>query len=470
MTNTLVTRAGGGIDDAALEAFVAGFTGQVITPDGADYDDARHVFNGMIDRRPGLIVRPANTQDVQDAVNFARDQGLLVSVNGGGHSVQGYGVCEGGLMIDLIMLKDIVVDPNTRTATAEGGVTWGEFDAATQAHGLAVTGGRITSTGIGGLTLGSGSGWLERKLGYTVDNLIGAEVVTASGEVLHASETENAELFWGLRGGGGNFGVVTKFEYRLHPIGPIIFGGLLAWPRFMAKDVLTVYRGFIEDAPDDIGGAAALLTAPPAPFVPPEVQGQRILAVVVLYTGDPADGERAFEPILSLNPALRMVGPMPYVELQKLLDAANQPGMQNYWKAPMFEALPDEAVEALLSTSDNCPSPLTTIIIQPLGGAARRVPDDATAMGWRRARWAMDMLGMWPDPSQNDLNIAWIRNLASVMEQWSLDGTYLNYLMDEGEQKVKDSFGGHYGRMVALKNQYDPTNLFSLNQNIKPTV
>ncbi|MGE0685922.1 MAG: FAD-binding oxidoreductase, partial [Dehalococcoidia bacterium] len=382
----------------------------------------------------------------------------------------GYGVCEGGLMIDLIMLKDIVVDANTKTATAEAGVLWGEFDAATQAHGLAVTGGRITSTGIAGLTLGSGSGWLERKLGYTVDNLIAAEVVLASGQIVNASENENADLFWGLRGGGGNFGIVTRFEYRLHPIGPIVYGGLLAWPRFMAPDVVRAYRNFIEDAPDDIGGALALITAPPAPFVPPEVQGQPVLAAVVFYTGDPADGEKAFEPILSLNPALRMVQPMPYVEIQKLMDAANQPGMQNYWKAPMLPALPDEAVDALLAASEGVPSPLTTIIIQPLGGAARRVPEDATAMGWRGARWAIHMLGMWPDPSQNDVNIAWIRNLAAALEPWSQDGTYLNYLMDEGEQKVKDSFGGHYARMVALKNQYDPANLFQFNQNIKPTV
>lgn len=470
MTNSLMTRTGSAIDDAAIKAFTDRFTGQVIEPGDDDYDDARHVFNGMIDRRPGLIVRPANTADVQRAVNFARENGLAVSVNGGGHSVQGYGVCEGGLMIDLIMLKDIVVDANTKTATAEAGVLWGEFDAATQAHGLAVTGGRITSTGIAGLTLGSGSGWLERKLGYTVDNLIAAEVVLASGQIVNASENENADLFWGLRGGGGNFGIVTRFEYRLHPIGPIVYGGLLAWPRFMAPDVVRAYRNFIEDAPDDIGGALALITAPPAPFVPPEVQGQPVLAAVVFYTGDPADGEKAFEPILSLNPALRMVQPMPYVEIQKLMDAANQPGMQNYWKAPMLPALPDEAVDALLAASEGVPSPLTTIIIQPLGGAARRVPEDATAMGWRGARWAIHMLGMWPDPSQNDVNIAWIRNLAAALEPWSQDGTYLNYLMDEGEQKVKDSFGGHYARMVALKNQYDPANLFQFNQNIKPTV
>lgn len=470
MTNALLSRTGATIDDAGLQAFTSAFSGAVITPDDAAYDEARHVFNGMIDRRPGLIVRPATTADVARAVSFARDNSLLISVNGGGHSVQGYGVCDGGLMVDFKLMKAISVDAGEKTGTAEAGVNWGEFDAATQAHGLAITGGRVPSTGIAGLTLGSGSGWLERKLGYTVDSMIGAEVVTADGSILHASETENSELFWGLRGGGGNFGVVTRFEYRLHPIGPIVYGGLLAFPRFQAADVLRVYRDFITDAPDDVGGAAALITAPPAPFVPIEVQGHPILAIVVLYTGDPADGPKAFAPILDLKPALAMAGPMPYVELQKLLEAANQPGMQNYWKAGMYPEMPDEAIDALLEATSEVTSPLTTIIIQPLGGVARRVAEDATAMGWRNARWALHILGMWPDPAQNDANIAWVRNASKAMTPWEQAGTYLNYMMDEGEQKVKDSFGGHFDRMVALKNRYDPTNLFQLNQNIKPTV
>lgn len=441
-----------------------------MSPSDAGYDEARHVFNGMIDRRPGLVVRPASDADVQKAVNFARENGLVISVNGGGHSVQGYGVCDGGLMIDFKSMKGITVDPAAGTAIADAGVVWGELDAATQAHGLAVTGGRVPSTGIAGLTLGSGSGWLERKLGFTVDNLIGADVITADGSRLHASESENADLFWGLRGGGGNFGVVTRFEYRLHPIGPIVYDGLLAFPRFQAAEVLRAYRDFISDAPDDVGGAAALITAPPAPFVPVEVQGHPVLAIIVLYTGDPADGPQAFEPILGLNPALNMTGPMPYVELQKLLEAANQPGFQNYWKAGSYPEMPDEALDALLATSNAAPSPLSTIIIQPIGGAAGRVADDATAMGWRKARWALHILGMWPNPAENDTNIAWVRNIAAALQPWEQAGTYLNYLMDEGEQKIKDSFGAHFDRMVALKNQYDPTNLFHLNQNIKPTV
>jgi FAD/FMN-containing dehydrogenase len=271
------------------------------------------------------------------------------------------------------------VDPERRTATAEGGVNWGEFDAATQEHGLAIPGGRMPSTGIAGLTLGSGSGWLERKFGYTVDSMTGADVVLANGDAVHASESENADLFWALRGGGGNFGIVTRFEYRLHPVGPIVYGGMLGFPRDPA--ILCAYRDFMESAPDDVGGAAALITAPPEPFVPREVQGQPVMGIVVCYTGDPANGEKAMKPILDLNPVLRMVAPMPYVAVQALLVAANPPGMQQYWKAEMYPELPDEAVRVLIEKATPPPSPLTTIIVQPLGARS-------TASPTTRRRWA----------------------------------------------------------------------------------
>jgi FAD/FMN-containing dehydrogenase len=326
----------------------------------------------------------------------------------------------------------------------------------------------MPTTGIAGLTLGSGSGWLERKLGYTVDSMIGAEVVLANGEVVHASEEENADLFWGLRGGGGNFGIVTRFEYRLHPIGPIVYGGMLGFPRDPA--ILCAYRDFMEGAPDDVGGAAALITAPAEPFVPEPVQGQPVMGVVVCYTGKPEDGPQAIKPLLDMDPVLRMVAPMPYVAVQGLLEAANPPGMQQYWKADMYPRLPDEAVRVLIEKATPPLSPLTTIIVQPLGGQVHRVPDDATAMGWRAsANWALHILGSWEDPAQNGEQIAWVRSVAEAMSPWAQKGTYLNYLMDEGEQRVKDSFGPHYGRMVELKNKYDPTNFFHLNQNIKPT-
>src|SRR5512134_85751 len=421
MVQTLTSTAGSSISDESVEAFARGIHGQVIRPSDAGYDAARAVFNGMIDRRPGLIARPADTADVQACVKFARQHDLLVSVNCGGHSVQGYGVCDGGLK----------VDPQSRIAVAEAGVNWGEFDAATQAHGLAVTGGRAASTGIAGLTLGSGSGWLERKLGYTVDNLLGCEIVTADGNVMHASETENADLFWGLRGGGGNFGVVTKFEYRLHPIGPIVYGGQFAFPRIPA--VLKTYRDFMESAPDDVCGAAALITAPHEEFVPPPVRGMPVMGIVVCYTGKPEDGPAAYKPILDLNPALNMAQPMPYTALQQMLEEANPHGMRNYWKADMYPELPDEAIDALLQAAADPPSPLTSIIVQPIGGAVHRVSDDATAMGWRKAKWALHILGMWEDPADDEKNIEWVRNIDRVMKPWAQEAGYLNYLMDEGE-------------------------------------
>jgi FAD/FMN-containing dehydrogenase len=454
----------------AVQAFASSLSGKVLTSGDAGYDAARAVFNGMIDRKPGLIVQPANTADVEKCVKFAKEHGLLVSVKGGGHSAPGYGVCDDGLMIDMSSMQAITVDPAKRTAIAEGGVQWGQFDAATQAHGLAVTGGRNPTTGIAGLTLGSGSGWLERKLGYTVDNMLGVEIVTANGEAIHASEKENEELFWGLRGGGGNFGVVTKFEYQLHPIGPIVYGGQLAFPRFMAKQVIRAYRDFIENAPDEIGGAVALVCAPRMDPVPLPVQGMPVVAIVICYTGKVEDGPAAIKPLLDLNPVLNMVQPMPYVAVQDMLTAGMPAGRRNYWKADMYLELPDEMIDAIVDAAEHPLSEYTTIIIQPLGGQVHRVAEDNSAMGWRKAKWALHCLGMWEDPAQDDEQIAWVKNLGNAAKPWAQAGTYLNYLMDEGEQRVKDSFGPNYPRMVALKNKYDPTNLFCFNQNVKPTV
>ena len=458
------------VADTNIEQLASGFSGRVLRPGDAGYDEARTIFNGMIDRRPAVIAQPANTADVVKAVNFGRENGLLTSVKGGGHSASGHAIADGGLEIDLSLLKAISVDPEKRTATAEGGVCWGEFDAATQAHGLAVTGGRVPGTGIGGLTLGSGSGWLERKLGYTVDNMIGAEVVTADGSVLHASANENQELFWGLRGGGGNFGVVTKFEYRLHPIGQMVFGGMLIFPRPRAAELIRAYRDFIEKAPDDLGGGVALLCAPPLDFVPEPMHGMPILAMIILYTGKPEDGEAAIKPLLDLQPVMNMTQPMPYLEVQKLIEEGNPPGRRQYWKADMYPELKDETIDALVGSSNEPASTMTTIILQPTSGAVHKVPDDATAIGWRSAKWAIHVLGTWEDATEDDKQIAWVRNVHGSVQPWAQKGAYLNYLMDEGEQAVEDSFGKQYARIVALKNKYDPTNFFSMNQNIKPTV
>ncbi len=372
----------------------------------------------MIDRKPGLIVQPANTADVEKCVKFAKEHGLLVSVKGGGHSAPGYGVCDDGLMIDMSLMHAITVDPKARTVIAEGGVQWGEFDAATQAHGLAVTGGRNPTTGIAGLTLGSGSGWLERKLGYTVDNLLGVEIVTANGEAIHASEKENKELFWGLRGGGGNFGVVTKFEYQLHPIGPIVYGGQLAFPRFTAKQVIRAYRDFIENAPDDVGGAVALLSAPRMDPIPPPVQGMPVLGIVICYTGKPEDGPAAIKPLLDLNPVMNMTQPMPYIAVQDMLTAANPPGLRNYWKAGMYPELPDEMIDAIVDAAEKPLSEHTVIIVQPLGGQVHRVAEDNSAMGWRKAKWALHILGMWEDRAEDAEQTAWVKNLAQAAAKW----------------------------------------------------
>jgi len=451
------------IDNAAIEQLAQSFSGRILRDRDGGYDEARTIFNAMIERRPALIARCATTQDVVAAVNFARERDLLVSVKGGGHAPTGHAVCDGGLMIDLSLMKKVTVDPQARVATAEGGVTWGEFDAATQEHGLAVTGGRVPSTGIGGLTLGSGSGWLERKLGYAVDNMIGAEIVLASGEVVRASESKNPDLFWGLRGGGGNYGVVTEFQYRLHPIGPIVFGGMLVFPRPRAAEVLRAYRDFMDTAEDDIGGAVALVCAPPEEFVPEPMHGMPVVGVIVCYTGNPENGPSAIKPILDLGPVMNMTQPMPYLEV------ANPPGMQQYWKAAMLPELPNEAIDAVTTAAAEPRSTMTAVIIMPLGGAVHRVSDDATAMGWRGAKWGIHVLGEWPDPSENEEQIAWVRNVDAAIQPWAQKGAYLNYLMDEGEQRVKESFGAHYKRMEELKNKYDPTNFFRLNQNIKPT-
>jgi len=464
---SLASTKGSAVPQGAVDSFSRGLIGRVIAPGDGGYDAARRVFNGMVDRRPGLIAQPANTEDVQRCVAFAQEWGLTLSVKGGGHSIQGYGVCDGGLELDLSSMRAVAVDPGAPKAIAEPGVTWGAFDAATQQYALAVTGGRVPSTGIAGLTLGSGSGWIERKLGYTVDSLTGCEIVTADGSVLWASQRENPELFWGLRGGGGNFGIVTKFEYRLHPIGPTVYGGLLAFPR--DPRVLKAYRDLMEVAPDEVGGGAILATAPHQDFVPEPVRGTAIMAILACYTGRPEDGPAAYKPMLDMGPPMNLTGPMPYTELQRLVEPMNPPGLRNYWKADMYPELPDAAIDVLMEAAAEPPSPWASIIVAPLGGAIQRVAEGATAIGWRKARWSVHTLGMWERPEDDERNIAWVREIDRALKPWAQEASYLNYLMDEGEGRIRASFGQYYGRMVALKDRYDPGNLFHMNQNIKPS-
>jgi FAD/FMN-containing dehydrogenase len=451
-----------------LRTEIAGFRGELITPGDEQYDDARRVFNGMIDRYPALIARCTNHNDVVAAVTHAREEEVPLAVYGGGHSVTGHGVCEDGLVVDLRGMKGIKVNPDTRLVRAQAGLTWGEFDAATQQHGLAVTGGRVGSTGIAGFTLGSGSGWLERRHGLACDSLVAAEVVLADGSVVTASEDEDADLFWAIRGGGGNFGVVTRFDFEAHPVGPL-WAGMLIFPHERAREVLQAYREFIEAAPDDVGGAPALISAPPEPFVPEPVQGKPVLGVVVVYTGDPADGPEAFKPILDLEPAVALVDTMPYLALQGLMEAANPPGMRNYWTSDFYAELPDAAIDTLVAFTAEVPSPLNEVIVLPSGGAIARVPEHAMAFGERKAKWNLHYLSMWPGAEDDERIIAWTRELSAAMKPYSTGGVYLNFLGDEGQERIATGYGRvKYARLQSLKARYDPDNLFRLNQNIVP--
>ncbi len=465
------TPPGDGLDEEDIQQLRANFRGQLIRSRDDGYDAARAVFNAMIDRRPALIARCAGVADVIAAVNFARENDLQVAVRGGGHSVSGYSVVDGGVVIDPFPMKGIWVDPEARTARAQAGLTWGELDRETQAFGLAVTGGRVTHTGIAGLTLGGGSGWLERKLGFTVDNLISADVVTADGRFVRASAEENEDLFWGLRGGGGNFGIVTSFEYRLHRVGPIMLGGMLMYPAAQAREVLRFYRDFMQEAPDEFGGGCAFVTAPPAPFIPESVQGTQVIAGIVCYVGPTEEGEAVLRPLKeALPPAIDMVQPMPYTALQSMLDAGNQPGMQNYWRAGFLDEMPDEAIDVLVEHTSKVTSPLTSLVIVPGGGALARAPDDETPLGLRDSPFNFHALTMWAEPVEPEKHMRWTRELTEVMQPWTGERTYLNFIGDEGEERVRTAFAPEkYQRLVALKDKYDPDNLFRLNQNIKPS-
>jgi len=449
----------------------AALHGELVRPGDPAYDELRTVFNAMIDRRPALIARCRDAADVAAAVTFGRETGLPVAVYGGGHGVTGNAVCTDGLVIDLRPMKGIEVDPVTRTCRAEAGLTWGELDAATQEHGLAVTGGRVSSTGIAGLVLGSGSGWIERKYGFTVDSLLSVEIITADGQIRTASDTENPGLFWAIRGGGGNFGVVTSFTFRLHPLGPIVLGGMLMYPAPMAAAVIRNFRDFMAGAPDEVGGAVALVTAPNEEFVPEPVRGQPVVGVVLCYAGSPEAGEKALQPLREFGPPpLDLVQPMPYVALQRLIDAGNQEGLRNYWTAEFLTGLPDDAVRQVAERHLTAPSPFTQVIIVAGGGAVARVPSGRTALGQRQAPFNIHVLSMWTDPADDDRNIAWTREFGATLKPYATGRVYLNYIGDEGTDRVRAAFGPEtYSKLQALKDRYDPGNLFRLNQNIAPS-
>jgi len=457
----------------AVEELATAFRGSLLQPGDDGFDEARLVWNGIHDRHPALVARCTTPDDVVAAVNFARENGLVVAVRGGGHSAPGYATCDDGIVIDLSPMKDIAVDPVAKTARAEAGLTWGEFDLATQAHGLAVTGGRFSTTGIAGLTLGSGSGWLERKCGLTADNLLSAEIVTAAGERVTASADENPDLFWGIRGGSGNFGIVTSFEYRLHDVGPIVYGGLLLTLPDRAAEVLRFASEYMPSAPDDLGGAIAFINAPPAPFVPADLQHQPVVGAVICWTGDPEEGERVVAPIREvMQPVVDIVQPMPYTALQSMLDDGGPKGIRGYFKAEFLEELTDEAVDKLVRHGAERAGPLTQLLLEPMRGAISRVGEDDTALGRRDVGWCYHALAMWmePDAETAEAHVAWAKGLADDLKPNTVEGVYLNYISDEGEERVRSTYGpAKYDRLTALKDRYDPDNLFRLNQNIRPS-
>jgi FAD/FMN-containing dehydrogenase len=459
------------LDSIALEQLRGSVKGEVLAPDSEGYDEARTVFNAMVDKRPAAIVKCLDPHDVIAAVDLARVRAAEVSVRAGGHGVTGSQISDGGIVIDLTEMKRISIDVEAHTARAQAGLTWGELDAATQEHGLAVTGGRVPTTGIAGLTLGAGSGWIERKFGYACDNLLEADVVTADGRFLRCNKEENPDLFWALKGGGGNFGIVTQFTYRLHELGPELYGGMLVYPGFQAAEIARMYRDFIATAPDEVGGGVAFLTAPPEPFVPEEARGKPAVAIIATYAGDPADGERVFQPLRdAAQPAVDLLGPMPYTAIQRLIEPGNPPGNRHYWKADLTDDLPDEAIDAAVAVAQRAPSPFSLTLFQPLGGAVARVAADATALGRRDAAWAYHAIGQWVDPEADDANIAWARELAKTMEPYSTGGVYITFSSDTGDQRVQDAFRSHYDRLVAIKDRYDPGNMFRLGPNIRPSV
>ena len=449
----------------------ARFGGRLVRPGEPDYDDVRKVWNGMIDRRPALIARCRDAGDVASAVRFARQKNLLVSVRGGGHNVAGTAVCDGGLMIDLSLMTGVQVDAAGRSARAEGGVLWGQLDRECQRFGLATTSGIVTHTGIAGLTVGGGIGHLMRKHGLTCDNLISVELVTAEGELLHASADENPELFWAVRGGGSNFGIVTTFEYRLHPVGPALVAGLVMHRAERATEVLRFYRDFVAQAPRELGSVVSLRTAPLLPWVPEDLRGRPVVAIPVCYAGPTAEGERVLKPLRAFGPpAADLVMPKPYLEHQAMFDVTVPHGWHYYWKSVSLPPLTDASIEALVDTAWRKRSPRSYMLLFHKGGAVRDLEDDAMAYTGREAEHELNINGAWTAEDLENDDTAWARQSFDRMLAHSTGGVYVNFLGDEGQDRVRAAYGARkYERLVELKRRYDPDNFFRLNQNIDPS-
>jgi FAD/FMN-containing dehydrogenase len=452
-----------------IDEFKAHFGERLLLPGDADYDEVRRIWNAMIDRRPALIVRCVSPEDVVHAIRLALKHNLLVSVRGGGHNIAGNAVCDDGLMIDLSLMKSVKVDSNARRAIVEPGCTLADFDAVAQAHGLATPLGINSTTGVAGLTLGGGFGWLSRKFGMTIDNLLSADVVTADGSQLHASETENQDLFWGLRGGGGNFGIVSSFEFQLHPVGPGLLSGLIVFPFDQAKSILTQFARFTETMPEELNVWMITRKAPPLPFLPQDVHGKEIIALAVCYVGDPTEGEKLIEPLRGFGTAYgEHVGAQPYTAWQQAFDPLLAPGARNYWKSHNFTEVSPGVMDAIIEYAAKLPSPQCEIFVGTIGAQTARVAADAMAYSSRDAKYVMNVHARWESAAEDQPCIGWAREFFAKSKPFASGGAYINFLTQEEADRVSSAYGTTYKRLVDLKKKYDPTNFFRMNQNIKP--
>lgn len=457
------------LSNEAVASLKSLLKGEVIRPEDSDYDAARRIWNGMIDRHPAVIVRCRHAEDVPHAVSSACDNGLVIAVRGGGHGIAGSAICEGGLVIDLSAMREVRIDAGKRRAYVQAGATLHDFDEAAQAHGLATPTGINSTTGIAGLTLGGGFGWLTRRYGLTVDNLVSAQIVTADGETLRVSDSESPDLFWAIRGGGGNFGVVTEFEYALHPIGPQVSAGLFVFPFDQARRVLGQYRELTRELPEDLSVWAVMRHAPPLPFLPKGVHGDKVLVLPVLCIGEVSVGQKLVETVRRMgDPIGEHVGLQPYKDWQQTFDPLLAPGARNYWKSHNFTEISDGALDTMVEFAGTFPSPHCEIFIGQLSGASNRVPPEATAYAHRDAKYVMNVHGRWETPAEDQTCVSWARALFSAAAPHASAGAYVNFMTEEETGRVAAAYGSNYPRLVLLKKRYDPDNVFRLNQNIKP--
>ncbi|AFY75432.1 FAD/FMN-dependent dehydrogenase (plasmid) [Synechococcus sp. PCC 7502] len=457
------------IQNETIEKLKTNVKGHVVLPNDPSYNEVREIWNAMIDRKPAVIVQCGEADDVSRAITFARENGLEISVRGGGHNIAGNAVCDRGVMIDLSPMTNVRIDAQKQRAYVEPGATLADFDRAAQVYGLATPVGINSTTGIAGLTLGGGFGWLTRKYGMTIDNLVSAEVIAADGNKIRTSETENTDLFWALRGGGGNFGVVTEFEFALHPVGTEILAGLIVFPFSQAKQVLTQYRKFADSAPEELNVWVVLRKAPPLPFLAETVYGKEVIVLAVFYVGDIVEGEKLIEPLRGFGDAYgEHIGVQPYVQWQQAFDPLLTRGARNYWKSHNFIELRDGALDAIVESASKLPSPQCEIFIGFIAGAANRIPADATAYYHRDAKFVLNVHGRWDDATQDQIGIVWAREFFQVSAPYASAGAYVNFMTEEEGERIAAAYGSNYDRLVQIKRRYDPENIFHLNQNIKP--